>query len=93
LSLLEDLAQRRCEKSTDRMGCMGPTAEARPCDPCQARRELGLSPEAPRFCDDCGVRLQPHLAGPFIGVDGSTAHARDHKTSLFYDEFPKVGRR
>ena len=85
VSLLSDLAKQRCERETSRNGCIGNVDH--PCNPCLARQELGLSPEAPRFCAACGVEVTNDGNGGFVGTDGSTTHPMLHVTQLFYDEY------
>lgn len=104
MSLLEDLANKRCEKVTSRHGCFnkdGALQEANPCVPCLARQELGRPSEAPRYCDRCGKRMvRVHLSEGGETITGYDESGSDrceqpppHTVTRFYDESPSVRRR
>ena len=90
MSLLEELASRECEKLTTRLGCLGYKGDER-CDPCRARVELGLDPQAPRRCDGChAVMVHVDWSGGIVtGTDAEGSHscpAPLHKPHLFYED-------
>ena len=98
MSLIEELADRPCERLTSREGCLAdpggyPIEEQ--CMPCRARAELGRPKEAPRQCALCGARLvSVNIAGGIpTGIDEQGSHTCPpplHSPKLFYDETTQV---